>query len=195
MPDSITKSSSFFMGVGFKYWDYMVIDIIKWLFVVGLFYAAIIVFVSYYKNQLYSGVIVKYGAYLKWFIKSLTSIFIVCFSMAFLDGALFYRGNLIIGFCMILLIAFNYTWKAICVFCLSNKSNYNIFICIFIVFEVVSIYKPHITRYNPFSWGMMARCELICEEGFNIWISVVFYVVTCCFLYGVFRYKSIKRQG
>lgn len=193
MPDNITNGSSFFWGVDFEYWNYMVIDIIKWLFTVGLFYCTTIIPISYYKGQLYSGVIVKYGSYLKWFIKSLSCIFGICFSIAFLDGILFYRGRWIIGFWMIMLMAFNYICKSMCIFCLSNKTSHNMFVCVFIGLEIFSIYKPKLTIYNPFSWGMMSRSSLACAEGFNVWVAVIVYVIVICFSYIFFRYKSIKK--
>ncbi len=185
MPDKGNFYPPFFFGIGMNLGDYSIIDVLKWLTVVGAFYIIIVSVNGYYKEMAYNAQIIRYGSYRRWMFRYLFTLGIACFLLSMFDYIIFALNY---EFLLCICTAFNMTasfiFKGVCLFHISNRKNYNFWVCIFFVFEIGSVYYHEWSRWNPFAWSMACRADVITAQGFNIYIAVAFEIIAifCVFI-------------
>ena len=167
-----------FFGIGMNIDDYSIIDVMKWLAVVGIFYVIISCVNGHYKEQTYNGQIIRYGSYRRWLRRYLISISLFCFLISMCVYIIFaFDYDLLLCFFTMLNMTVNFIFKAVCLFWISNRKNYNVWIGIFLVFEVISVYRSKWSHVNPFAWSMACRADMMVSKGFDTYIVITIELI------------------
>lgn len=184
MSDSQYENFSALFGICINHSDFNVINLMKWLMVVGTFYIGISLVNGYYKNSLINGHIIRYASYKRWLNRYFYIVTTVCFSIScFYYLILVHRFKLDVYLYVIIILTVNFVFKALLLFWISSGNNYNIYTCVFLIMELIAIYSKHGDKFNPFTWSMFCKSELFIMNGFDLLFTTIFEMVTILVIY------------